>query len=188
MADDRILMRDALAASDKTREDLAAALKISVPSVGRLLRGERQLKARERDAAFAFLSIEGDPLGGSVRELPIIGMISAGNWSEAISQPLGQIWTAAGGSNSFALRVDGDSMDQIAASGALIVIDPDDRDLIDGKAYAVMNSEADATFKRFRVNPARLEPVSSNAAHQAIIIGRDGFRIIGRAVRVIADL
>lgn len=188
MTDDRDLIRDTLAASGLSREDLADALKTSVPSVGRLLRGERQLKAAERDAAFAFLSIAGEDISNKVRELPIIGMIAAGNWTEAVTQPLGQIWTAAGGKNSFALQVDGDSMDQIAAPGALIVVDPDDRDLIDGKAYAVMNDAGEATFKRFKINPARLEPASSNRTHQTIVIGRDGFRIVGRAVRVIADL
>ncbi len=31
-------------------------------------------------------------------------------------------------------------------------------------------------------------PVSSNTDHKTIILGREGFRIIGRAVKVIADL
>lgn len=189
MDDARILIRDALQASDVSREELAAALHISVPSLGRLLRCERQLKAVERDTAFSMLSIERQETSATnVRELPVIGLIAAGNWSEAVSQPLGQVWTDAGGRNSFALRVDGDSMDQIAPPGALIVVDPDDKDLIDGKSYAVMNSASEATFKRFRINPARMEPVSSNTNHRTIVIGRDEFRTVGRAVRVIVDL
>ena len=58
---------------------------------------------------------------------------------------------------------------------------PDDFELRDGKFYAVMK-DGETTFKRFRANPARLEPCSSNPAHGAIAIGREPFTVIGRVV------
>lgn len=189
--DDRIRIRDAMESGSISREALAEVLGVSVPSIGRLLRCDRELKARERDKAFQFLGLSGraaEPLAPDARQVPIIGLIAAGNWSDAISQPLGFTWTDRGGKSSFALQVDGDSMDQIAPPGALIIIDPDDRDLLDGKAYAVMNDMGETTFKTFRVDPARLEPASSNKTHCTIVLGRDGFRIIGRAVKIVADL
>lgn len=54
--DDRDRIKDAFETRpDLTREWLAAAMKISVPSLGRLLRKERELGASERDRAFVAL-------------------------------------------------------------------------------------------------------------------------------------
>ena len=189
--DDRILIRDAMEKAGISREAFAEALGVSTPSVGRLLRCERELKAIERDKAYDLLNLRAapsEPTKADGRKVPVIGTIAAGNWAEAISAPLGFAWTDRGGKNAFALQIDGDSMDQIAAPGALIIIDPDDRDLLDGKAYAVMNDMGDTTFKRFRIDPARLEPASFNKSHSTIVLGRDEFRIVGRAVKILADL
>ena len=116
-----------------------------------------------------------------VRRVPMVGKIPAGNWREAIEDPISLVPCESGGPNTFALIADGDSMDQIVPPGGRIYIDPDDFELRDGKFYAVMR-EGETTFKRFRANPARLEPCSSNPAHQAIAIGREPFTVIGRVV------
>ena len=63
-----------------------------------------------------------------------------------------------------------------------VVVDPDMRDLIDGKVYAVMNGSAETTVKRYRENPPRLVPCSSNPEHKDIAIGREPFTVIGRVV------
>jgi len=116
-----------------------------------------------------------------VRRVPLVGTIAAGNWREAIEDPLSLVPCESGGPNTFALIADGDSMDRIVPPGGRIYIDPDDFALRDGKYYAVMK-DGETTFKRFRASPARLEPCSTNPAHQPIDIGREPFTVIGRVV------
>jgi SOS-response transcriptional repressor LexA len=89
---------------------------------------------------------------------------------------------------SFVVLVEGDSMDKVAASGDGVIVDPTDLDLVSGKYYVVRNGEGETTFKRYRENPARLEPCSTNPAHQTIYPGRDTFTVIGRARKRVADL
>jgi repressor LexA len=178
--DDRDRIREKIEAGDASREALAGVLGCSVASVGRLLRKERRLQANERDLAFRFLGIE-----GAQRVTPIIGRIAAGNWRAAIQEPMG--FTKAfdkGGPNTFGLEVDGDSMDRFCPAGAIIAVDPDDRRLVDGGLYAVINDIDDATFKVFRSEPARLEPASHNSVHEPIYIGSDTVNVIGRIVQI----
>lgn len=184
--DDRDRISQALTAAGIKREALAAALGVHVASIGRLLRKERLLKADERDAAFRFLGIVEN--AQPVKVLPVIGLIAAGSWADAVQEPLGFIYSPYGGANAFALRVDGDSMDKVAMPGASIIIDPDERELRDGKAYAVMNELGEATFKTFRNDPARFEPASNNPNHTTIRIGEDGFTVIGRALGSVTEL
>ncbi len=178
--DDRERIIAAVAAGSGTREGLAGVLKVSVASVGRLLRRERKLSAEERDPAFRYLGIQ-----DAVRRTPIIGKIAAGNWKAAIQEPLGFTTKfTEGGPNTFALRVVGDSMNIVAPDGALIAVDPEDRRLVDRGLYAVINDIDDATFKVFRSEPARLVPASDNLDHEPIYIGSDTVNVIGKVVEV----
>ncbi|TZG28591.1 LexA family protein [Sphingomonas montanisoli] len=124
-----------------------------------------------------------------LRTIPLIGQIAAGNWREAVldSTELAAVPVSTS-SSAFALELVGDSMDLIAPPGSLIVVDPEDGDLRDGKVYAIMNSEHEATFKRFRADPMRLEPVSSNPDHKPIPLGKVPFTVIGRVIYSIAAL
>jgi repressor LexA len=119
-----------------------------------------------------------------VRLVPIIGYVSAGQWAEAIAAPDGWLPLPGniGGPSAFALRPQGDSMDQLAPEGEYIVVDPDQRELIPGRAYIITNGEGEATFKRYQADPPRLEPDSSNPEHKPILIGSDLFLIVGRVI------
>ena len=90
--------------------------------------------------------------------------------------------------DSFVVRVDGDSMDQVAQAGEQVIVDPRDLDLIAGKYYVVRNSEGQTTFKQYCDNPARLAPCSSNPRHQTIFIGREGFTLVGRVRKKVSTL
>lgn len=114
--------------------------------------------------------------------IPLVGKIAAGNWREAILDPIEMIPVAGVGPNAFALQPEGDSMNNIVSEGSIIVIDPDQLDLLEGKLYAMMNGHGETTFKRYRSDPPRLEPVSTNPEHQAIPLGREPFTVIGRVV------
>lgn len=131
--------------------------------------------------------VPGAPLHLPARMVPVLGKIAAGNWREAIESgslhaPVGYIPAPYGSSNSYALQPDGDSMDLVVPDGGIIVIDPQQIELRDGNIYAVMNDEGESTFKRFRADPPRLEPCSSNPNHQAIALGREPFRVLGRVI------
>jgi len=61
----------------------------------------------------------------------------------------------------FALRVRGPSMNRIADDGDIVFVDYKDREPRDGKLYIFRDTqEHEATFKRWRTNPDRMEPVS----------------------------
>src|SRR3546814_9400652 len=64
-----------------TNKDIAAALKIDVSAVSKLLSGKRQLKANEAQILADLLKIDaiGSPI---IRQIPMIGKASAGAWKE----------------------------------------------------------------------------------------------------------
>jgi phage repressor protein C with HTH and peptisase S24 domain len=87
----------------------------------------------------------------------------------------------------FALKVRGDSMDLIAPDGATILVNRRDTRLVPKKFY-VFARGGEATFKRYIDKPVRrLEPYSTNRAHEPIYPGRD-LVVVGRVHRVIVDV
>jgi repressor LexA len=126
--------------------------------------------------------------GPAIRAVPIVGTIPAGNWREAVEDPIGWISAIDVGPNAFALAPQGDSMDKLIPPGAYVVVDPDDTTLRDGKVYAVMNDDSETTVKMFRAEPARLVPMSTNPAHQDFMLGGSPFTIIGRVRSIVQDL
>ena len=121
--------------------------------------------------------------------LPVVGKIAAGNWAEAIEHPDGYMPVPGArlSGREFLLQVRGDSMDKLVQDGGWVVVDPDAADLVPGKLYAVRNGDGDATFKRFELDPPRLEPCSNSTEHQAIRVGATPFTVIGRVVRGWSD-
>lgn len=124
-----------------------------------------------------------------VRTIPLLGRIAAGNWQEAMLDPEGEVPVPDdSGRNVFALRPNGDSMNKIADENSILVVDPDQPDLLDGRLYAIMNGDGETTFKRYRADPPRLEPESTNPEHQPIPLGREPFKVIGRVIMHIRQL
>jgi repressor LexA len=127
--------------------------------------------------------------GSGARMLPVVGKIAAGDWREAVglSEESIPVPDHLHGANLFVLRQCGDSMDRIVpegVDGGFIVVDPDQRDLIDRKFYVVMNEHNETTFKQFSQNPLALLPCSNNADCQPIPIGSAPFTVIGRVIYV----
>lgn len=124
------------------------------------------------------------PVESSARDIPLLGAVAAGNWREAVQDARETVpvppWVS--GNNLFALRIDGDSMDELVPDKGVIIVNPDDLDLVNGRVYVVANGSHETTFKRFSASPPRLEPCSTNPLHQPIEIGREPFLTIGRAI------
>lgn len=126
----------------------------------------------------------GDPIGGAVRLVPVIAQVNAGNYGDAVGEAaeLMPVPVHLKGANLFALRPLGDSMDKIVADGGFVVVDPDQRELIDKKFYVLMNEHGETTFKQFCANPLSLLPCSTNGDHVAIPVGSAPFTVIGRVI------
>jgi repressor LexA len=157
-------------------------------TIAKIERSQRQLSGEMLAAIAQALDVPPEvlvdnvPMTIAVRMVPLIGTIAAGKWREAIMHPDGYVPAPIRSGNAFALKPDGDSMDLVVGDDAVIIVDPDQRDLLDGRLYAVMNGEGEATFKRFRNNPPRLEPVSSNPIHEVLQVGREPFTVLGRVI------
>ena len=105
-------------------------------------------------------------------QVPVIDKITAGAMA-MISDPL-----PAGAAEEYVpvsyhrstllgLTVDGQSMNRIANNGDVAIFDYADTDLIDGKSY-IIRREGEATMKRFRADPPRFEPYSTEPDHPTI--------------------
>lgn len=111
---------------------------------------------------------------------PHVTVEDLGDWpSEAIADlPQGD-WIA--------LEVEGDSMDRISPPGSLILVNRRDRRLVANACYVIANEDGEATYKRYRPNPDRFEPVSVNPAHEPIYPDNEPL-VIGRVRRSIIDM
>ncbi len=126
-------------------------------------------------------------------DVPLLSMVAAGNLRsqpgitetevdrriKVGSLPKGD-WVA--------LEVEGDSMDRVAPEGAIIIVDRSDDRLLDGKYYVFALGGGEATFKRYRRSPQRLQPFSTNPDHMSISADDDDLYVFGRVRRVIHDI
>lgn len=164
--------------------DVAAALGIEKNKVSLSFSGKRRFTVQEMDALRHLLA-ETAGQKPAIRSLPIIGQVAAGNWRDAVQQPIGSM--PAPDPNipprAFVLEVVGNSMDEIVAEGSTVIVDPDDKALFPRRLYVIENSEGETTFKQFESSPARLVPRSSDQSHKEIMIGSgEAFTLIGRVI------
>ncbi|MBI1179523.1 MAG: hypothetical protein GC201_03130 [Alphaproteobacteria bacterium] len=131
-------------------------------------------------------SAAGRPPAEVVR-VPLVSWVEAGDLVDAL-EPYGPgdaaewVPVAHAHDRLIALRVRGQSMDLIAADGTTIIVDLNDRDLVDGRHY-VFRHDGRATFKTWREGPPpRLEPRSSDPDYQPIEPER-GVEVVGRVIR-----
>lgn len=157
--------------------------------MNKVFRGKRRLTLEEARKLESYYGIESN-LDQVPALLPIVGLVSAGAWRDGFEQVSGYMPSPDRtlSKDAFVVIVEGDSMDLIAHDGEGIIVDPRDLDLIASKYYVVRNEAGETTFKRYMDNPARLEPCSTNPAHQIIYPGRETFTVIGRAKKRVSDL
>lgn len=90
-----------------------------------------------------------------------------------------------------ALSVEGGSMDRIAVEGSTIIVNRRDRQLVNRRFYVFVAADGEATFKRYRSEPDRYAPYSSNPDEEPIYPEVEvyrGWEVFGRVVRVITDI
>ena len=196
---DPVLVRQAMKAQAISQERLASELGFASQSaVSVLLAGKRRVTVEEAAAIYALLGLDGEPASARLREpdalhsvappdyavVPVIGIAGAGRWREAIEVPQGHMPVPGrfAGRGVFGIEVDGDSMDLLIEDGGLILVDAAQKELAPGGVYLIANSAAEATVKRYRRDPARFEPCSSNAAHQPFLVSDDDFSVLGKVI------
>lgn len=184
----------------------------SQSAVSALLSGNRRVAVEEAGAIYAFLGIAPgtdasatpEPTGmqpsARLREsvvdtdalpgvadyavVPVIGVAGAGRWREAVETPQGHmpVPSRLAARGTFAIAVSGDSMDLVIEDGGLILVDPGQKELAPGGVYLIANSAGDATVKRYRRDPARFEPCSTNPAYRPFLVSDDDFSVLGKIV------
>jgi SOS-response transcriptional repressor LexA len=116
--------------------------------------------------------------------VPLISWVSAGKMSfpDITDEIIGHIQESdldPPDGDWIALRVVGDSMDRISPPDSIIFVDRSDKVLAPNACYVISNGDGEASYKRFRPNPMRFEPVSTNPAHEPIYPMREPL-IVGR--------
>lgn len=177
-------IKDAMKAKGIKAVRLANELGLTPSQVSKSLHGDRRFTVQEMDIIRRLLDGRAVRVDGAVptRLIPIIGSVAAGNWREAIEQPMGTMPMPEEDmpSDAVALRVVGDSMDKLVPDGGIVIFSPSDRELFADNYYVVINGEGETTFKQYKPDPARLVPCSNNPKHTDISIGEGGFQIVGR--------
>lgn len=90
-----------------------------------------------------------------------------------------------------ALQVEGSSMDRIAVDGSTIIVNRRDRRLVSGKFYVFIAKDGEATFKRYRTNPPRYAPYSTDPDEETIYPDLEperDWQVFGRVHRVLTDI
>lgn len=180
-------MNAQLAARKISGKDIADALKIDPSRVSEMRKGKRRLQIQEVEPLAKLLKFdEPQPLATrEVVEIPVLGLASAGGWQEAVTFPSYTMLMARPSTDkkiAFAVEIHGDSMDLLLPEGGWAAVDTEQKGLFENRVYLIQNGDREATIKRYRNNPARFEPVSSNPDHKTFIMGEHAIDVIGRIV------
>ena len=179
-----------------TQAELGDYVGLSAAQISRIETGMRQLSTRHLNMFAGVLDCaridllspdEKSPKGP--QRVPIAGWTTAGQFANATTNQghiNDYIWAMTPTPRCFALQVEGTSMSLEAPPGAYLIINPDDKDLVDRKLYVFANSAHDATFKRYRSSdgPPRLEPSSHDPSHETIYPAGE-ISVIGRVSQIL---
>lgn len=140
------------------------------------------------DEALAIAEITGFPLytdSSDTHLVPLVAPVSAGAlMSEDFRDEILDTLTIGGIGDGdwIALKVSGDSMDRISPPESIIVINRRDKRLVANACYVIADEDGGTTYKRYRPDPMRFEPVSTNPTHEPIFPEHEP-TIIGRVKR-----
>lgn len=132
----------------------------------------------------------------STGRVPLISWVSAGALAmpRTVLEP-GDVldWLPLGLADKgdwIALRVEGDSMDRISPPESVILVNRRDKRLVTNACYIIADADGATTYKRYRADPPRWEPVSTNPRHDPTFVVSEDNKplIVGRVRRTILDM
>ena len=132
----------------------------------------------------------------SVREVPVISWVQAGNWTEVIGDPANELvkTTKKLSESAFALRVKGHSMtssqELSIPDGSVVIVEPEYGfvDEANGKiVIAQPVSGGEATIKKLAIVPPFSYLIPLNPAFKPIEVNQDT-KLIGIVKQIIIDL
>lgn len=123
-------------------------------------------------------------------DVPLLSMVSAGdlmaeNFQDDHRGTVRVVGLPDG--DWIALEVDGSSMDRISPPGSKILVNRREKRLVPNACYVIADENGSATYKRFRPDPARFEPVSTEMGHETFFPENEPV-IIGRVRRSILEM
>ena len=184
-----------------SQQDLAERLGTTQQTIQRYESGARDIKSSVLIKLSKVLGVTISYLLGmenasipnnSTVDVPLYGSIAAGTPMEMVSSESSQpvpIEVQCRYPSAFLLRVRGESMNRVLPNGCYALVDPEQREPIDRKAYAVCVNGYDATIKRVRrlQNGFELAPDSLDPTYKPMVYdygepGTETVTIIGRVV------
>lgn len=182
----RRLSQDALAVKAGVSQQLISQLETGkneatteLPALAEAL----DVAVHEIDEAYA-----PDTSSAPTARIPVITWVSAGEMTrdDVSDEAKGSIRVAElpPTGDWIALIVEGDSMDRISPPESTIIVDRKDKRLVSNACYVISDPDGNATYKRYRPDPMRFEPVSTNPRHEPIF-PVDTPVIVGRVRRSI---
>lgn len=184
-----------------SQQDLAERLETTQQTIQRYESGARDIKSSVLVSLSRVLGVTISYLLGmenasipnnSTVDVPLYGSIAAGTPIEMISSESSQpvpIEVQCRYPSAFLLRVRGESMNRVLPNGCFALIDPEQREPVNCKAYAVCVNGYDATIKRvrrlqngFELAPDSLDPTYKPTVYDFGEPGTDTVTIIGRVV------
>lgn len=183
--------------AELTLEALSEDVGISVSQLSRFESGEREPRVDELLRIAARLRVPWQEFvqvaSTAWQAVPLISMVSAGRLMhhpriEALDEDVKHVHTAGLPAGDWvALKVEGSSMDRISPPESIIFVDRHDNHLVPNGCYVIDEPEEGATYKRFRPDPMRFEPVSFAEGHTTFFPENEP-RMLGRVKRTVLDL
>jgi transcriptional regulator with XRE-family HTH domain len=180
-----------------TLEELSGDVDISVSQLSRFESGDREPRVDELLRVAARLRVpwqefvETSSTGWMA--VPLVSAVSAGRLIEhprldALDEEFQHVYAAGLPSGDWvAMRVEGSSMDRISPPESIIFVDRRDKRLVPNACYVIDDPEEGATYKRFRPDPMRFEPVTFSDGHRTLFPENEP-RVLGRVKRTVLDL
>jgi SOS-response transcriptional repressor LexA len=183
---------EGLAQPGKTGVHLAKLLGLPQPRIAEMKSGLRQPKSTELRIISEYLERQLPdymlPESAPTR-VPFVSWVQAGAFADSgpVEAEQAVVPLELGAGRWLAFRVEGDSMDRISPPNSLILINADEKRLVPNACYVVCDESGAGTYKRYRPNPNRFEPVSTNPAHEALF-PTGAITVIGRVRKTILEM